>query len=76
LEEVQVHSIGEGYAVAVNIWNVDGFTGPGGVEIPACRHRSTVLLAKGAEGWKVVHFHNTTIDEAALKGATAPPPQK
>ena len=76
LEEVQVHSIGEGYAVAVNIWKVDAFTGPGGVEFPACRHRSTVVLAKGADGWKVVHFHNTTIDEAALKGASAPPPQK
>jgi uncharacterized protein (TIGR02246 family) len=76
LEEVQVHSIGEGYAVAVNIWKVDGFTGPGGVAFPACRHRSTVALAKGADGWKVVHFHNTTIDEAALKGASDPPPQK
>jgi uncharacterized protein (TIGR02246 family) len=76
LEEVQVHSTGEGYAVAVNIWKVDGFTGPGGRDFPACRHRSTVVLAKGAEGWKVVHFHNTTIDEAALKGASGPPPQK
>jgi uncharacterized protein (TIGR02246 family) len=73
LEEVQVHSIGEGYAVAVNIWKVDAFTGPGGVEFPACRHRSTVVLAKGTNGWKVVHFHNTTIDEAAVKAATAPP---
>lgn len=76
LEEMQVHSIGEEYAVAVNIWKVDAFTGPGGVEIPACRHRSTVLLANGADGWQVVHFHNTTIDEAALKGASATPTQK
>jgi ketosteroid isomerase-like protein len=52
------------------------FTGPGGGEFPACRHRSTMVLAKGADGWQVVHFHNTTIDEAALKGASAPPPQK
>jgi uncharacterized protein (TIGR02246 family) len=76
LEEVRVHSIGEGYAVAVNIWKVDAFTGPGGLEFPACRHRSTVVLAKEADGWKVVHFHNTTIDEAALKAASTPPPQK
>ena len=73
LEEVQVHSIGEGCAVAVNIWKVDAFTGPGGVEFPACRHRSTLVLANGTDGWKVVHFHNTTIDEAAVKAATAPP---
>lgn len=38
LEEVQVHSTGEGYAMAVNIWKVDAFTGPGGLEFPACRH--------------------------------------
>jgi uncharacterized protein (TIGR02246 family) len=76
LDEVRMHSIGEGYAVAVNIWKVDAFTGPGGLEFPACRHRSTVVLAKGADGWKVVHFHNTTIDEAALKAASAPKPQK
>jgi uncharacterized protein (TIGR02246 family) len=72
LEEVQVHSVGEGYAVAVNIWKVDGFKGPGDVEFPPCRHRSTVMLAKGADGWEVVHFHNTTIDEAAVKAATVP----
>ena len=76
LEEVQVHSIGEGYAMAVNIWKVDAFPRPGGGVIPACRHRSTVVLAKEADGWKIVHFHNTTIDEAALKGASAPPPEK
>jgi uncharacterized protein (TIGR02246 family) len=70
LEEVQVHSIGAGYAVAVNIWKVDGFKGPGGIEFPACRHRSTVMLAKGADGWEVVHFHNTTIDEAREKGTS------
>jgi uncharacterized protein (TIGR02246 family) len=72
LEEVQVHSVGEGHAVAVNIWKVDAFKGPGGHEIPACRHRSTVALAKGKDGWEVVHFHNTTIDEAVVKAAAAP----
>ena len=65
--------IGDGFAIAVTVWKVDGFTGPGGVEIPACRHRSSLVLAKGTDGWKVVHFHNTTIDEAAVKGAASPP---
>jgi uncharacterized protein (TIGR02246 family) len=67
LEEVEVHSIGDGYAVAVSIWKVGSFKAPSGVEIPACRHRSTTVLAKGADGWKVVHFHNTIIDEGAAK---------
>lgn len=76
LEEAQVHSIGDGYAVVVTIWKVDAFPGPGGSKIPACRHRGTMVLAKAAAGWQIVHFHNTTIDEMALKGASAPPPQK
>ncbi|MCC6491022.1 MAG: SgcJ/EcaC family oxidoreductase [Candidatus Hydrogenedentes bacterium] len=70
LEEVKVHSIGDRYAIAVSIWNVGAFIAPNGVEVPACRHRSTLVLAKETDGWKVVHFHNTTIDEAAVKGAT------
>jgi uncharacterized protein (TIGR02246 family) len=70
LEEVKVHSVGDGYAIAVSIWKVGSFKAPSGVEVPACRHRSTLVLAKGTDGWKVVHFHNTTIDEAAVKGAS------
>jgi uncharacterized protein (TIGR02246 family) len=72
LEEIQVRSIGDGYATTCSIWKVDGFTGPGGVEIPAERHRSTLVLAKGNDGWKVVLFHNTSINEAALNGGEAP----
>lgn len=73
LDEVNIRSIGDGYAIAILIWNVGAFTAPNGVAIPPSRHRSTQVLAKGADGWRVVHFHNTTIDEAALKGADAPP---
>jgi uncharacterized protein (TIGR02246 family) len=73
LDEVNVHSIGDGYAIAILIWKVGAFTSPRGDVIPAGRHRSTQVLAKGADGWKVVHFHNTTIDEAAVKGAVAAP---
>jgi hypothetical protein len=64
---------GDGYAMTLSVWKVDGFKGPGGIDFPACRHRSTPGLAKGTDGWNVVYFHNTTIDEAAVKGATAPP---
>jgi uncharacterized protein (TIGR02246 family) len=71
LDEVNVHSIGDGYAIAILIWKVGEFKAPNGVHIPAGRHRSTQVLAKGTDGWKVVHFHNTTIDEAALKGDAA-----
>lgn len=73
LDEVHVHSIGDGYAIAILIWKVGAFKAPNGVTIPAGRHRSTQVLAKGTDGWKVVHFHNTTIDEAAVKGAAAAP---
>jgi uncharacterized protein (TIGR02246 family) len=72
LEEVKVHPLGDGYAIAVSIWKVGAFKSPSGAEVPACRHRCTLVLAKGSDGWKVVHFHNTTIDEAAVKGGAAP----
>lgn len=73
LDEVNVHAIGDGYAIAVSIWKVGSFKAPNGFDVPACRHRSTLVLAKGTDGWKVVHFHNTIIDEAAVKGVSAPP---
>jgi uncharacterized protein (TIGR02246 family) len=73
VQEANVHSIGNGYAIAILIWQVGSFTAPNGVEFPACRHRSTLVFAKGADGWKVVHFHNTTIDEAAVTGGIALP---
>lgn len=73
LDEVNIHSIGDGYAIAVNIWKVGSFKAPNGAVIPACRHRSTLVLARGSDQWQVVHFHNTIIDEEAVKGAAAPP---
>lgn len=73
LEDVQVHSIGNGSAIAVVIWKVGSFPAPNGMIIPAARHRSTLVFAKEKDGWKVVHFHNTTIDEAAIKATSAPP---
>jgi len=63
MDEVHVHFVDEKNAVAVSVWRVSAFKGPGGEVIPACRHRDTTVLAKDAEGWKIVHFHNTTIDE-------------
>lgn len=47
LEEVNVHTNSDVYAVAVSIWQVGSFKAPSGVEVPACRHRSTLVLAKG-----------------------------
>jgi uncharacterized protein (TIGR02246 family) len=73
LDEVTIHSIGDGYAIAVSTWKVGSFKAPSGVDVPASHHRSTLVLAKGTDGWKVVHFHNTIIDEAVIKGVTAPP---
>jgi len=73
LDEVNVRPIGDGYAMAILIWRVGAFKSPSGAPIPAARHRSSQVLAKGPDGaWQVVHFHNTTIDEGALKAAAAP----
>ena len=75
IDEMQIHRVDDAHAIVVSIWRVSAFTGPGGAVIPACRHRDTSVLAKEADGWKVVHFHNTTIDEgkvAAGGGGGAP----
>jgi hypothetical protein len=66
-------SIGDVYAIAIFIWKVGAFKAPNGADIPAGRHRSTLGLAKGSDGRKVVHFHNANIGEIALKGAAAAP---
>ena len=69
IDEMQIHPVDDGHAIVVSIWRVSAFKGPGGEVIPACRHRDTSVLVKEAEGWKVVHFHNTTIDEAKTAAA-------
>jgi len=69
VDEMQIHPIDDAHAIVVSIWRVSAFKGPGGAVIPACRHRDTSVLAKDADGWKVVHFHNTTIDEAKVAAA-------
>lgn len=75
IEEVEIHPLDGTHAITVAIWKVDGFKSPSGVDVPPCRHRSTLVLAKESDGWKVVHFHNTVIDEAALKEAANSPKQ-
>ena len=72
IDEMQIHPVDESHAIVVSIWRVSAFKGPGGELIPACRHRDTSVLVKEADGWKVVHFHNTTIDEAKVAAAATP----
>ncbi|MGD9714123.1 MAG: hypothetical protein AB7V46_18990 [Thermomicrobiales bacterium] len=45
------------------------------LQLSAADEKAIRDIIKGQEtdGWKVVHFHNTTIDEAALKGAAGAP---
>jgi ketosteroid isomerase-like protein len=59
--------------VATN--SVDGFTTPSGQVRPKSQDRETFVLAKGPEGWKLVHSHNTVIDAEAAKHdpVNAPP---
>lgn len=69
VDETTIHAIDSRCAVAVSIWKVDGFKAPTGDNVPPSRIRGTLVLVKQPEGWKVAQFQNTTIDEAALKGA-------
>jgi uncharacterized protein (TIGR02246 family) len=72
IDEMQIHPIDPTHAIVVSIWRVSAFKGPGGEVIPACRHRDTSVLVKEKDGWKVVHFHNTTIDEAKVAAPGGP----
>lgn len=72
IDEMQIHPVDGTHAIVVSIWRVSAFKGPGGEVIPACRHCDTSVLVKEADRWKVVHFHNTKIDEGKVAGAAGP----
>ena len=66
-EAVETRSLGNGYGIAVATTTNDSFTTPAGDVVPKMQNRQTYVLAKGADGWKIVHGHNVRIDPTAVK---------
>ena len=64
---VEIRSIGEGYAIAVVTTTNDAFTTPDGTTVPERQNLQSYVLAKDAEGWKIVHGHNVVVDANAVQ---------
>jgi uncharacterized protein (TIGR02246 family) len=68
LDEIEsVTPIAPGVAVMVVRWRFGAFVTPDGVHLPPHRSRMTLVVAKGADGWRIVHGHNIEIDENAAR---------
>ncbi len=66
-DAVEIRSIGDGYAIAVVTTTNDAFTTPDGTTVPQRQNLQSYVLAKDAEGWKIVHGHNVPVDANAAK---------
>jgi uncharacterized protein (TIGR02246 family) len=66
-DAVEIHSIGDGYAIAVDTTTNDAFTTPDGITVPKRQDRLSYVLAKDTDGWKIVHGHNVPVDANAAK---------
>lgn len=75
-DSVETRPLGTGCALAVAAITMDGFTTPSGQVMPKGQCRETFVLVKGADGWKVAHGHNVTIDADAGKHDPAKSPKK
>jgi uncharacterized protein (TIGR02246 family) len=66
-DAVEIRSIGDGYAIAVVTTTNDAFTTPDGTTLPQRQNLLSYMLAKDAEGWKIVHGHNVVVDANAVQ---------
>jgi len=75
-DAVEIRSIGDGYAIAVVTTTNDAFTTPDGITVPKRQDRQSYVLAKDADGWKIVHGHNVPVDANAAKHDPVNSPRK
>jgi uncharacterized protein (TIGR02246 family) len=70
-DAIEIRPIGNGFAIAVLTTGQDSFTTPDGHVMPKEQTRETLVMAKGADGWKIVHGHNVAINAEAAKNDPA-----
>ena len=63
-------------ALAVVTTTDDAFTTPAGQVMPEAQNIQTYVLAKGADGWRVVHGHNVVVNAEATKHDPANAPRQ
>lgn len=66
-DALEIRSIGNGFAIAVLTTGQDSFTTPDGHVMPKEQTRESLVMAKGADGWKIVHGQNVAINAEAAK---------
>jgi uncharacterized protein (TIGR02246 family) len=67
IDAIEIRSLGNDFAIAVATMTHDAFRAPDGRNFPKSQNRCTHVLAKGPEGWKIVHGHNVQVDAEAAK---------
>ena len=75
-DTVEVRAIGGDCAIGVVTTTNDAFTTPAGNVLTKAQNRQTYVLTKGADGWKVAHFHNVRVDADAVKHDPVNSPKK
>ncbi len=65
IDEIETRSLGNDFAIAVATMTHDAFLAPDGRTFPKAQNRCTHVLAKGPDGWKIVHGHNVQVDAEA-----------
>lgn len=76
IDEIEIRSLGNDFAIAVATMTHDAFRAPDGRTFPKSQNRCTHVLAKGPEGWKIVHGHNVQVDAEAAKHDPVNKPNK
>ena len=66
-DSIEIRPLGSDYAIAVWTSTQDSYTTPSGQVIPKGQTKLSLILAKGPDGWKIVHGANVRIDAEAAK---------
>jgi hypothetical protein len=66
-DSIETRPLGSDYAIAVWTSTQDSYTTPSGQVVPKGQTKLSLILAKGPDGWKIVHAHNVRIDAEAVK---------
>ncbi len=76
IDAIETRSLGNDFAIAVATMTHDAFRAPDGRTFPKAQNRCTHVLAKGLDGWKIVHGHNVQVDAEAAKHDPVNKPKK
>ncbi|MES2924764.1 MAG: SgcJ/EcaC family oxidoreductase [Verrucomicrobiota bacterium] len=75
-DEIESRALGDDHAIAVVTSTQDAYTTPDGHVMPKGQTRLSLVLARSADGWKIVHAENVRINaEAVMNDPVNGPPK-